>query len=503
MSLIKKQTFLFAVGAFLLITACQTQQSTEKSANAYPADEIPISTDSEEAMQEFLVGLDILDQGNGQNARPYFEQALESDPGFVSAQMYRAFSSNSAKDWAENRDKFLAMRDQANEGEKLMMDLLEAGMEDDDVKELEISKMLVNKYPKSSRAYDNLAWSYTSFDETEKARESWAKAVELNPDFTPSISNLGTSYLFTTPKDFGRAQKYMEQVVEKLPESSRAHINLGDCYRAQNDLEGALASYTKASELDPEDQMTHAKAGHANSFLGNMDAARKNFQDSRAVSEFGIAAYNFEAYTYLYEDDHQKALDFFHEARKTVDAMDIPESNKTGFKLNCTFNCAMIARHHDNAEHLKEVIDLMRPLASQFSDDVGANATKLNLESNIHYWEGVVSVMEGDFEQASTKADMIKATLESVTDPNKLRPYHRLHAYSNYTQGNYDKALEHMMELDKDNVYDAYWMAKTHKMAGNTDMAIELFNEIVDNNFNGVGYALIRNEVKEMLSPPI
>ena len=492
----KHLTFLMIAILFVLV-GCKSNETTEV---LYPENEIPVSTNSDEAMKEFVVGLNILDQGNGQKARPYFDKALTLDPDFVSAQLYRAFSSNSAKDFAENRDKLLAMGDKANEGEAILMDLMQANMDNDDPKQMEISKQLVEKYPSSARAYDFLAGSHTLFDETDKARVYWTKAMELDPDYIPAISNLGFSYLFTSPKDFKKAEEYMAMVVDKVPESSRAHINLGDCYRAQNDLEKALASYTKAAQLDPEDQVAQSKAGHANSFLGNYEAARKNFQDARAVSEFGTDSYNFESFTYLYEGDHKKALAFLMEAAKAVGEMDIPESNITGTKMNCTFNCAMIAMHHGDSDHLKEVVELMKPLSIQIGEDVGSNAARMNQEANRHYWDAMASATAGDYEGAVAKAEMIKTTLESSNDINKLRPYHRVHAYVNYQQGNYEKALEHMAELDVDNVYDKYWMAKGQKMAGNEEKAMEMFKEISTYNFNGVGYALIRNEVNEMLA---
>ena len=142
---------------------------------------------------------------------------------------------------------------------------------------------------------------------------------------------------------------------------------------------------------------------------------------------------------------------------------------------------------------------MMRPLSAQIGEDVGSNAASLNQQANMHYWDAIASATAGDYESAGAKAEMIKVTLESITDPNKLRRYHRVHAFVNYKQGNYEKALEHMAELNPDNVYDMYWKAKAFEMSGNIEEAKELFAEIADNNFNGVGYALIRNEVKDML----
>lgn len=488
----------YAGVVFLFVMfACQSPKATK---SLYPENEMPISSNSDEAIQELVDGLAILDQGNAQNARPHFEKALELDPNFVSAQMYRAFTSNSLTDWTENRGKFLAMRDKANDGETIMMDILLAGMENDNPKNLELSMQLVEKYPNSARAYDNLAGAYNGMNETENARAQWVKAMELNSNFIPAVSNLGASYLFTSPKDFAKAQRYMAKVVEMVPESSRAQIDLGDCYRAQNDLEKALTSYIKAGELDPKDEVAFSKAGHANSFLGNFDEARKNFQAARAVSEFRTGSYNFEAFTYLYEGDYKKALTFLMESAKGVDAMDIPESNKTGTKSSCVFNCAMIAMHYGDTDHLKEVVELMRPLSVQIAEDAGSNAAVTNQKANMFFWDAIASASEGNYEEAAAKAELIKTTLESSNNPNKLRRYDRALSYINYKQENYSQALEHASKLNPDNVYDRYWMAHANKMTGNTDEAMAMFKEIADNNFNSVGYALIRNEVKDMLA---
>ena len=487
--------------AMALIIACNSKEgSKEASKEAMPANDIPIGQTSDEALKEFKQGLALYDQGEFNNSKPYFRKSIELDPDFVSGHMYTAYTSNSAKEWSDNRSKFLAMRDKANEAELLQMDILEASMANDTKKELELSKSLVEKYPNSARAMDNLAIFYAGRDQIDEARSHWKKALELDPDFIPSISSLGNSYLFTSPKDFQKAEKYMKMMVNKLPESSTAQIALGDAYRAQKDLEKALEHYTKATQLDPENEVAHSKSGHANTFLGNYELARQNFKDARAVSEFGIGSYNFEGYTYLYEGDHEKALSFLEKGAQEFDTMDIPESNKNMAKMGCASDCAMIAMHYGDTEHLKELVEMMKPMSEQFSNEINTAVAASYQKANMHYWDAMASATEGDYEAAAEKADMIKRTLENIDDPNKLRPYHRVHAYVNYQKGDYEKALEHMANLDEDNVYDQYWMAKAYKMNGNEEKAMELFKEVADNNFNSVAYALVRNESKNMVA---
>ncbi|NNJ81108.1 MAG: tetratricopeptide repeat protein [Flavobacteriaceae bacterium] len=495
MSHLKKLSTFIMMIALLLVISCK---SSEESKVTFPENDIPIGETSQEALKEFMEGLKLYDQGDFIKSRPHFRKAIELDPDFVSGHMYTAYTSNSVKDWSENRDKFLAMRDKANEAEIIMMDLIEADLDNDTAKELELSKALVEKYPNSARAMDNLAGYYVGMDEVEKAREHWMKAHELDQDFIPVISSLGASYLFTSPKDFNKAEKYMQMVVDKLPESSQARIGLGDCYRAQGDLGKALASYKKAAELDTENEVAHSKAGHANTFMGNYELARQNFKDARKVSEFGTGSYNFEAYTYLYEGDYKKALAFLQEGAEMFDKMDIPESNKNGAKMGCARDCAMIAMHYGDADHLKELVAMMKPMSNQFSEEADDPITTLYQKANMHYWDAMASVTEGDYEAAAAKADMIKAAMETVNDPNKLRSYHRVHAFVNYKKGDYDKALEHMAELNEDNVYIKFWKAKAHKMKGNDEKSMELFKEIANNNFNSVAYALILNQAKEM-----
>lgn len=480
-----------------MLTNCQEKQTQE---TAVDDGELPVSTTSEEALEKFNSALAFFDEGNGQKARPLFNEALELDPNFVSAQMYRTFSANSAKDFGDQRDKLLAMRNNANEAESIMMDFVEAGMADDDLKEMEMMKQLAEKYPKSARAQVYLASAYEGIDEFEKGRMHYEKALELDKEHLPALSALGGSYMFFEPIDFQKAEEYMAKAVELAPNSARKHIDLGDAYRAQNNLEGALESYLKASELDPEDPITYSKAGHANSFLGNFEAARKNYQDARAVSEFGTGSFNFEGFTYLYEDgNYKKALEYFKEVVASVDGMDIPESNKTGTKAGCHFNSAVIARHFDDVESLKSIIETWKPLSTKIAEDVGSDAARLNQKANMIYWEAVAMAMGGDYEGAMAKSEEIKSTLETIKDPHKLRGYHRLHAQINYSQGNYEKALEHMAELDETNVYDKFWMAKAHMETGNTEEAMQMFTELSTYNFNSVGYALIRNEVIAIL----
>ena len=66
---------------------------------------------------------------------------------------------------------------------------------------------------------------------------------------------------------------------------------LGDVYRGSNRLEEARRYYQLALQLDPNDLTAPIKLGHVNSFLGQYDEARKDYDRGIAAggpSECGL-----------------------------------------------------------------------------------------------------------------------------------------------------------------------------------------------------------------------
>lgn len=497
---ITKTPTLLVLAAMFFIVSCKDAEKEDKTAEMETASvELPVDTDSEAALEAFEEGLELFENGSNRKARAKFEEALKHDPDFVTAQMYRSYSANSAKDWSTNRDKFMSMRDKANEAEGMMMDITDAEMKNDLDRQVALSKKLVEKYPKSARAMDNLANSYYNSDDEEKAREHWKKALELNPDFAPAMASLGASYLFESPKDKSQGKKYIDMLVKTAPNSPRSHILLGDYYRDQDQLEKALASYEKAASLDPEDEVALAKSGHANSILGNYEQARQNFKDAREASEFGTN-FSAEANTYVYEGKAEEAIKFLEKSSKSIDSLDAPASNKNIGKYQAAVTAAHIAMHNGNAKRLEEAVNKLKPISRQLVNDANSPTVTANQNAFINFWETMVLVAKKNYDGAAKNAEMIKKAVDSLNNPDKLQAYHRAMAIIHYKKGDIEKALEHINQTNEDYTHDKYWKAKIHEKAGNTEEAMALYEEIADERFNSIEFALIRKEVDQKVA---
>ena len=96
----------------------------------------------------------------------------------------------------------------------------------------------------------------------------------------------------------------------------------------------------------------------------------------------------------------------------------------------------------------------------------------------------------------------MKTTLQPVNDPTKLWRYEMAMGYINMKEKKYADAAGHFEKADPNDIYNKYLLAMSHEAAGNKDKAASLYKEIAAYNFNDVGNALIRNEVKKKVATP-
>src|SRR5579863_348738 len=131
-------------------SACNRTNSPNTAA-ASSDGKIPITTKSEEARNEFLLGRDLSDKLQGQESLQHFDKAIALDPDFASAESARANNSPTTKEFFEHQNRALALADKASEGEKLLILATGAGVNGDVVKQKGYSEQLVAAYPNDER----------------------------------------------------------------------------------------------------------------------------------------------------------------------------------------------------------------------------------------------------------------------------------------------------------------------------------------------------------------
>src|ERR671927_462511 len=146
--------FLFAAVFALSAAALGSCTTTTEVANApapaaSPAGDgkIPVTTSSEEARKEFLQGRDMAERLLAQDSLQHYDKAIALDPNFALAELGRANSSQTAKEFFDHLKKAVALAAKASEGERLLILANEAGANGEPVKQKEHLDKLVAALP--------------------------------------------------------------------------------------------------------------------------------------------------------------------------------------------------------------------------------------------------------------------------------------------------------------------------------------------------------------------
>src|SRR6266700_1854779 len=103
----------FALAAILaftttLWTACNNANTGSTSPTA-AAGKVSITTKSEEARKEFLMGRDLSEKLLGQESLEHFDKALALDSDFAAAELARANNSPAAKEFFDHLNKAVSL----------------------------------------------------------------------------------------------------------------------------------------------------------------------------------------------------------------------------------------------------------------------------------------------------------------------------------------------------------------------------------------------------------
>ena len=156
--------------ATLVLSACSNVEDVP----------LPFTSTNGKATEFFNKAVNHFDQGEWQEARDNFQSALRVDPNFIMANMWG---------WSEDpvqtrkyRETAIANKENANDAEEIMIEMLEARRKGKASERLELAKELVNKYSSSSEAHVILGNVYTGQDNLDKAIESYENAVKITFD---------------------------------------------------------------------------------------------------------------------------------------------------------------------------------------------------------------------------------------------------------------------------------------------------------------------------------
>jgi len=459
---------------------------------------IPVTTSSADARNHFLQGQRELDLARTFEALDHFKRAVAADSTFAIAYLNIANTGNSLDEFRTNLARAEALAAKASDAEQLEIQIARKGLENDATGQLAAAQQLVAKYPESPRAYLTLANIQAGLNANADARASYGKALSLAPRFAAAHVALGVSYLFGEPRDFNQALQHFQAAVGLAPNEPAMHDNLGDAQRALNNLSQARAEYTRGHELNPRDAGMLQQRGHVNSFAGDYDAARADYDSAMAVgrgNERGFFA-PFRAYVSAYAGNAPGAIVELNKLVAQAEGMGIPDP--VTVKINALSNVALIGIDIRDFANAQAALKQRTPLMMQQADQVGSAGFRRAQEQNIAYFNAWLAARKGDYRTAKRETDRLTALVAPDANPRKMEPVHQLMGFAALYQGHNAEAAAHFAQGNLLDPYIKFNYAMALDGSGQGAKAKPIFHELSIYNFNSLGYALIRKEAQQM-----
>jgi len=465
---------------------------SKASTSASDAAKIPITTKSEEARKEFLLGRDLSDRLLGQESLQHFDKAIALDPDFASAELALANNSATAKDFFDHQKKAIKLADKVSEGEKLLILANEAGANGDVVKQKEYLEKLVAAYPNDERAQFTLANYYFGQQELDEAIAHYQKTTTLAPAYSPAYNVLG--YAYRQEEHYADAEQAFRKYIELIPNDPNPYDSYAELLLKMGRFEDSLAQYHKALSIDPHfvpshfgiaaDQMYLGKPEEATAELQRMAAQARNDGELRTAF-FGMAVVATDSGKL---DQALKAMDKeYAVAEKKNDVASMAAD------LQAKGNILVEMSNYDEAtRQFDRSLQLM--LTSSLSQDIKENATLLQ-----HFDLAGIAIAKKDYAAARSHAEEFRRGAEATKNPAQIKQAHELSGRIALAEKNYDRAVTELEEANQQDPRNLYRLSLAYEGKGNSAKAQEFLAKAASfNSLPQLNYAFVRTKAQKI-----
>ncbi|MFQ5632200.1 MAG: tetratricopeptide repeat protein, partial [bacterium] len=458
--------------------------------------EIPITTSSDEAKKLFLKGRDKFELIEFAASVQYFEQAIEKDPNFALAHLFRFRTGVGGAEVTQGYlAKAVALVDKVSKGEKYLILYSKALVDGEGTKQKENLDKLLELFPSDKRV-QYLAGMYFGGIERdfETALQYYRRVTELDNTFAPVYNNIG--YTSMTLGNFAEAEKAFVEQIKLVPNRPNPYDSYAELLIRMGRYDESIAQYKKALGKDASFLNAFFGVGDNYIFKGEYETARKNYEMvyEKAPHLVGLGgkfnALDRIASSFVLEGKISEALNTCERYRTLA-----KENNRTGRVINSYQNEGFILTESGNPA---EGIQRYRMATEIAYDPKTPEAVKNNLALVTMFQECYALMVNKEMEAALTKMEDCKKLAQKRQVPGDQRWMSYLNGIAETQKGNYTQALEHYSNSWPTIPIIKYYMAVAYEKKGDQEKAGELFEELQNRKQNTLQVALVKYRMKKM-----
>ncbi len=455
--------------------------------------EIPITTSSSEALKFFKEGRDKSEDFKNAEAASLFDKAIQKDPNFAMAYLYRAQSGGGNTIYMQNLEKAIGLADKVSEGERLEIQYFKASGEGNGEKQKELLGQLLKSFPSDKRVQDLAGIYYFSINDFQAALSYFNKSAEIDPKYASAYNMIG--YCQSALNNYPESEKAFKTYISLTPNSPNGYDSYGELLLKMGKYDESIVQYKKAIQYDPAFASSLAGIGNNYIFKGDYETARKNYQDyydKSALINGKFDALLLKAVSYIYEEKPAQAIAVIEDYRdlaekKNLTTNAIQAYNLEGFILSETGNPA------EGIEHFRKAEELLG--TSKLSE-----TTRENLNTYSMLWKFYALTANAEYDKAKIESENCSQKVDSRKNPGEEMWLNSLYSFNEFKKGDYDQAIQYYSKADQEDPMNWYYLGVAYSKKGDKQKASELFGKVTKYNVNSLSLALVRKRASQELN---
>jgi len=491
-----KNSMRLTLSVILVLTAATSvvfSRTAEPSPSATDG-KIPITTRSDEAKKEFLLGRDLSERLLAQDSLQHFDKALALDPSFATAELARANNSPTTKEFLAHLQNAVKLANSVSEGEKLLILANQAGANGDVARQKDYLEQVVSAFPNDERAEFNLANYYFGTQDADQAVLHYKRVTELAPNYSPAYNVLG--YAYRQQANYPAAEQAFKKYVELIPNDPNPYDSYAELLLKMGRFDDSIAQYRKALSIDPHfaashfgisaDLMYEGKPDQATAELQAMAEQARNDGELRTAL-FGMAVVAADSGKF---DKALQAMDKeFAVAQKKNDVASMSADLQA--KANILAQVPQYTEAKKTFDRSFEIIE-----SSSLSPGIKDNAALQH-----HFNLASLAITQKDLAAAKMHAEEFRQGVEKSKNPGQEKQSHELAGRIALAQKDYDKALAELAQANDQDPRNLYRLAEAYQGKGDNAKAEEFRTKAADfNSLPALNYAFVRSKAKQAVA---
>ncbi|MBN2412406.1 tetratricopeptide repeat protein [candidate division KSB1 bacterium] len=469
----------------LLLVSCSKIQKNE----------MPVTTQSKQALQLFLDGRDNWENLEFTKAFDLLSKATKMDSNFAQAYIYKAFcmgGTGNPNEFIKAFNNALKAMDHASEGEKAFISYIKAINEGDGPKQQELIEQLLTLFPEDKRILVFAGNHYTLMNDFQIAKEYYEKALLLDKNYTRIYNDLG--YTYSSLNENQKAEETFKTYISLIPDKANPYDSYAELLLKLGRYDESIGQYQKALEVDPTFLRAYDGIGNNFIFKGDFEQARNSYQQRLdKATQFGdkLGALYLQAVSYIHQGDLNAAMAILNNRRELAQK----ENQMTTVLFSYLTDAKTLMELGNPAEGLKQVQTAMDLITSLELDDwIKENLTVAAMEMMCN-----CKIHDNKLEEAKVDVDKFKQLINKRQDPENIMQLESTLALLALKEKQYDQALEHFAKADNQSPLNWYYMALAYEQKGDADNARQLLEKISTWTTNNLNLALVRNRAIDQL----